>query len=267
MNTWVAIVDPIVADSEVTKSNVELAGRISSLIRYWIWLNLKNRLICIKKQCNFSYAVSLGLVDRLAFHVGGVGGPLLDEQSSSNDLLLASLKFLTSLVDLLHLCKKGQSKKGKLVVVTTDTTQLVEAFQMTELAGVVNALYGLLLHQGAPSSSAGRPAAELADNTIRFTVAALQLIYRLALLDLTTFQVATKRFFTFWPTLVWRRSNLDYLHPKRLSWELKEFRSSFGTLQVFSFGMALMRSRLSATSSTWQSSALVSSLLATTTTK
>ena len=33
MNTWVAIVDPIVADSEVTKSNVELAGRISSLIR------------------------------------------------------------------------------------------------------------------------------------------------------------------------------------------------------------------------------------------
>jgi hypothetical protein len=66
---------------------------------------------------------------------------------------------------------------------------LVEAFQMTELAGVVNALYGLLLHQGAPSSSAGRPA-ELADNTIRFTVAALQLIYRLALLDLTTFQVA-----------------------------------------------------------------------------
>ncbi len=130
----------------------------------------------------------MGLVDRLAFHVGGVGGPLLDEQSASNDLLLASLKFLTSLVDLLHLCKKSQPKKAKSTLVVTDATQLVEAFQMTELAGVVNALYGLLLHQGAPSSSAGRPA-ELPDNTIRFTVAALQLIHRLALLDLTTFQV------------------------------------------------------------------------------
>ncbi|XP_057369813.1 S phase cyclin A-associated protein in the endoplasmic reticulum-like [Daphnia carinata] len=168
MNTWMAIVEPILSNSEknCAQSNSDLPVRITSLV---------------------SYAVSLGLVDRLAFHVGGVGGPLLDEQSASNDLLLASLKFLTSLVDLLHLCKKGQSKKGKSAVVTTDTTQLVEAFQMTELAGVVNALYGLLLHQGAPSSSAGRPA-ELADNTIRFTVAALQLIYRLALLDLTTFQ-------------------------------------------------------------------------------
>lgn len=170
-----------------------------------------------------SYAVSLGLVDRLAFHVGGVGGPLPDEQSSSNDLLLASLKFLTSMVDLLHLCKKTQSKKGKSTSVTTDTTQLVEAFQVTELAGVVNALYGLLLHQGAPSSSAGRPA-ELADNTIRFTVAALQLIYRLALLDLTTFQVAW-RFFSFWPSSYCCTSfNLTGLHPKRLSWELKEYR-------------------------------------------
>jgi hypothetical protein len=140
----------------------------------------------------------LGLVDRLAFHVGGVGGPLLDEQSASNDLLLASLKFLTSLVDLLHLCKKNQPKKAKSTAVVTDATQLVEAFQMTELAGVINALYGLLLHQGAPSSSAGRPA-ELPDNTIRFTVAALQLIHRLALLDLTTFQVRLPLIFIFWP--------------------------------------------------------------------
>ena len=140
-------------------------------------------------------------MDRLAFHVGGVGGPLLDEQSSSNDLLLASLKFLTSMVDLLHLCKKAQSKKSKsLTAQTTDVTQLVEAFQVTELAGVVNALYGLLLHQGAPSSSVGRPA-QLADNTIRFTVAALQLIYRLALLDLTTFQVVW-RFFNFCQSLL-----------------------------------------------------------------
>lgn len=130
----------------------------------------------------------MGLVDRLAFHVGGVGGPLLDEQSASNDLLLASLKFLTSLVDLLHLCKKSQPKKAKSIAAVADATQLVEAFQMTELAGAVNALYGLLLHQGAPSWSAGSPA-ELPDNTIRFTVAALQLIHRLALLDLPTFQV------------------------------------------------------------------------------
>ena len=48
-----------------------------------------------------SYAVSLGLVDRLARHIGGVRGPL-DNHSASNEFLLVALKFLTSLVDLLY---------------------------------------------------------------------------------------------------------------------------------------------------------------------
>ena len=197
----------------------------------------------------------------MAFHVGGVGGPLLDEQSASNDLLLASLKFLTSLVDLLHLCKKSQPKKAKSTLVVTDATQLVEAFQMTELAGVVNALYGLLLHQGAPSSSAGRPA-ELPDNTIRFTVAALQLIHRLALLDLTTFQVCvcvcvfprlpTIPFLFCDQLLISLRLFVSFASHLiiRLSWVLKEYHWNFAILQVFSFGMALMSNPPSPTYST-----------------
>lgn len=136
----------------------------------------------------YSFAVSLGLIDRLAYHLGGVRGPLGDENLSSNEMLLASLKFLTSLAFLLHLCQKPTVKKPKTAQTTVDNTQLTEAFQVTELAGVVNALYGLLLHQGIPSQTGDRPP-ELTIYTLRFAIAALQLIYRIAILDLAAFQV------------------------------------------------------------------------------
>ena len=71
-----------------------------------------------------------------------------------------------------------------------DSTQLIDAFQVTELAGTVNALYGVLLHQGLPSSA--RPV-HLVDDTIRFAKAALCLLHRLALLDLKAFQVTRPR--------------------------------------------------------------------------
>ena len=54
-------------------------------------------------MCVSSYAVSLGLVDRLAVHVGNVRGPLDDHSTSANELLLSALKFLTSLINLLYL--------------------------------------------------------------------------------------------------------------------------------------------------------------------
>ena len=132
--------------------------------------------------------MALGIVDCLGRLIGDVRGPDPDGM----DLLLSGLKLLTSLVDLLQLCTSGDSKKGgsqskKLV---QDATGLVESFQATELAGVVNALYGLLLHGGV-QPSAGRLAPQLAEPTIRFTLAALQLIHRLALVDLKTFQVGS----------------------------------------------------------------------------
>lgn len=137
----------------------------------------------------YSYAVSLGLIDRLAYHLGGVRGQLSEENSPSNELLLAALKFLTSLVFLLHLCQKPAAKKSKGSS-PLDSTQLIEAFQVTELAGVINALYGLLLHQEIPTQT-GAP--ELTTYTLRFAVAALQLIHRIAILDLAAFQVSPVR--------------------------------------------------------------------------
>jgi len=86
-------------------------------------------------------------------------------------------------------CSLNDQRPVKKSKPLPDQTQLVEAFLVTELAGVVNALYGLLLHQGVPSDGAGTT---LADNTIRFTMASLQLIHRLALVDLKTFQVCFK---------------------------------------------------------------------------
>ena len=81
-----------------------------------------------------------------------------------------------------------RKSKGKT---QPDVTQLIEAFQITESAGtvnVVNALYGLLLHQGVPSRSHSKPP-QLLDNASSFTLEALQLLHRLALLDLNAFQV------------------------------------------------------------------------------
>lgn len=119
-------------------------------------------------------------------------GQLVDENAASNEMLLASLKFLTSLVFLLHLCQKPPARKSKGTAPSAaDNTQLIEAFQVTELAGVINALYGLLLHQGVPSQTGSR-APELTTYTLRFAVAALQLIHRIAILDLAAFQVIAR---------------------------------------------------------------------------
>ena len=98
-----------------------------------------------------------------------------------------------------------KKNKGKMV----DTTQLIEAFQFTESAGTVNALYGLLLHQGVPSRGLTKPP-QLLDNATSFTQAALQLLHRLALLDLSVFQVGD--YFAH-PQMDSRHDHLFYLLP------------------------------------------------------
>lgn len=158
--------------------------------------------------CPFrSYAVALGLVDSLGRHIDNVRGPVDNnggregQSSPADDFLLAGLKFLTSLVELLQFVSHISSQPGKRknstgssktcpAITATDNTGLIEAFEATELAGVVNALYALLLHQSVQPSGGGRPVhPPLLESTVRFTLAALQLMHRLALLDLKSFQV------------------------------------------------------------------------------
>lgn len=89
---------------------------------------------------------------------------------------------------LLFFLSCNSCKTGKEQWKLSDSTQLVEAFQVTESAGTVNALYGLLLHQGVPSRGEAKPP-KLLEATAIITQAALQLLHRLALINLKAFQV------------------------------------------------------------------------------
>ena len=125
--------------------------------------------------------MALGLVDRLGQLIGDVRAPA-EEDPAADELLLSALKFLTSLTDVMqHLHSEKKKNNGG------SHSELLEAFKSTELAGIVNALYGLLL----PSS--GGVSKLLPESTLKFTLAALQLMHRLALIDLKTFQVFFKK--------------------------------------------------------------------------
>lgn len=71
-----------------------------------------------------------------------------------------------------------------------DPTQLVGTLQVTELVGAVSMLYGMLLHQGAPSRGSASPPPALPPHTIAVTIATIRLLNRVAELDLQMFQVS-----------------------------------------------------------------------------
>jgi hypothetical protein len=74
-----------------------------------------------------------------------------------------------------------------------DPTQLIGTLQVTELVGAVSMLYGMLLHQGAPSRGSGSPPPALPSHTIAVTIATIRLLNRVAELDLQMFQVSLSR--------------------------------------------------------------------------
>jgi hypothetical protein len=71
-----------------------------------------------------------------------------------------------------------------------DPTQLVGTLQVTELVGAVSMLYGMLLHQGAPSRGSASPPPALPPHTIAVTIATIRLLNQVAELDLQMFQVS-----------------------------------------------------------------------------
>lgn len=88
----------------------------------------------------------------------------------------------------LYLCRCGGSvRRGGN---KDDPTQLVGTLQVTELVGAVSMLYGMLLHQGAPSRGSASPPPALPPHTIAVTIATIRLLNRVAELDLQMFQVS-----------------------------------------------------------------------------
>ena len=71
---------------------------------------------------------------------------------------------------------------------TEDTSQLVSTFHVTELAGIVSLMYGMLLHSGTPARG-DTPPPELPTQTLQVTTMGLRMLNYMAAMDLPMLQV------------------------------------------------------------------------------
>jgi hypothetical protein len=113
-------------------------------------------------------------------YCGGVRDPI-DGEPQVAQFLLSGLELLTTLAAR---CSGSVRRGGS----KDDPTQLVGTLQVTELVGAVSMLYGMLLHQGAPSRGSASPPPALPQHTIAVTIATIRLLNRVAELDLQMFQ-------------------------------------------------------------------------------
>ncbi|XP_076067505.1 SCAPER domain-containing protein short spindle 3 isoform X2 [Oratosquilla oratoria] len=123
-----------------------------------------------------SYCVSVGVVDKVSWFFSHVQGPIEGDQSVV-EMIMSAMTFLASLTKTLGIRSPSD-----------DPTQLIGTLHVTEAVGVVSLLYGLLLHQGAPSRSAALVPPQLSSPTHSLTLAGTTMLYNMALLDLNMFQ-------------------------------------------------------------------------------
>lgn len=71
-----------------------------------------------------------------------------------------------------------------------DQTQLLATFRVTELAGLVSLMYGMLLHSGAPARG-DNPPPQLPQHTLDVALLGLKMLNHIAVLDLKLLQVRT----------------------------------------------------------------------------
>ncbi|XP_063241085.1 S phase cyclin A-associated protein in the endoplasmic reticulum isoform X2 [Bacillus rossius redtenbacheri] len=137
----------------------------------------KDEVSC-RLQDVISYAVSVGIVDKMALYCGGVRDPV-DEDPQASHFLLGGIGLLTVLAARCG----GNARRG-----ADDPTQLAATLQVTELVGAASMLYGVLLHQGAPDRGAVSPPPSLPPHTVSVALATVRLLVRVAQLDLPMFQ-------------------------------------------------------------------------------
>jgi len=102
--------------------------------------------LSLRVQDQVSYIVSVGVVDKLSAYFHGVQDPI-DNEPEIGEFLLASLEFISALTA----CVETLNNQKTLTLTTSnDPTNLLSTLQMTDLAGTVSMLYGILLHQGMP---------------------------------------------------------------------------------------------------------------------
>ncbi|XP_078286221.1 S phase cyclin A-associated protein in the endoplasmic reticulum isoform X1 [Rhinoraja longicauda] len=132
-----------------------------------------------------SYVVYTGLTDKLYGCFLSIQGPV-DEQPK-----IAS--FLQNVTALLHsmcrLCFAIVNRSHNIFEnKRLDPTGLTAALQSTELVGVLNMLYCILLHGTVPDHNTSPPAEIYPQHTIHVAIQSLRFLNSFAFLDLPTFQ-------------------------------------------------------------------------------
>ncbi|XP_067829628.1 S phase cyclin A-associated protein in the endoplasmic reticulum isoform X2 [Heptranchias perlo] len=132
-----------------------------------------------------SYVVYTGLTDKLHGCFLSIQGPV-DEQPKT-------ASFLQNVTALLHsmcrLCFAIVNRShGIFENKKQDPTGLTTALQSTELVGVLNMLYCILLHGTVPDHNTSTPGETYPQNTIHIAIQSLRFLNSFAFLDLPTFQ-------------------------------------------------------------------------------
>ena len=116
-----------------------------------------------------SYIVSIGIVDKLSGFCHSVRDPI-DNKPEVAEFLLSSFQFLSSMTGLVESLSAGNQD---------DPTHLWKAYEVTDLVGTIEMLYGMLLHQGTPSRSGNCPPPKLPNLTLKVVKEVATLLHRI----------------------------------------------------------------------------------------
>ncbi len=129
----------------------------------------------VRLQDEVSYIVSLGVVDKLASYLSCVQDPI-DGSPNVGDFILSVMQFMSALTGVAEVLVKPPAKAN---VAPSDPTHLLQTFQVTDLAGTLSMLYGILLHQDTPLRQEKTPPAKFPAHTVSVARATCQLLYRM----------------------------------------------------------------------------------------
>ena len=149
-------------------NNDVLSFKMNFLNRNWLGF------ICFLQV---SYIVAIGIVDKLSGFCHSVRDPI-DNKPDVAEFLLSSLQFLSSITGLVEVLSAGQDQ---------DHTHLWKAYEVTDLVGTIEMLYGMLLHQGTPSRSGNSIPPKLPNSTLKVGSEAAKLLHRFVVTYLTIY--------------------------------------------------------------------------------
>ena len=125
-------------------------------------------IIFIFQWFQVSYIVAIGIVDKLSGFCHSVRDPI-DNKPDIAEFLLSSFQFLSSITGLVEV----------LSIQDQDPTHLWKAYEVTDLVGTIEMLYGMLLHQGTPSRSGNALPPKLPNLTLKVASEVTKLLHRI----------------------------------------------------------------------------------------